>query len=580
MNALPQHLEPWRSQLSLFPDDIAVVLGSLVAKVSGAFGTSHFQSEEGEPDGFSGVTLSGPLGRLLMSEWAMLDVHPDEFLRRLTNKEQSFYKLARTPLSGAKECMVLFDAGATQLGAPRIAQLALLVVLDERAKRSKINLRWGTLQDSSFSVYDSINPLSTYALLNAAKLLDDQDQLSAWLMRPECAEASECWLLGNPSLKDRMLSANHSALTIEEAILPGKSELKLTSYPSKSARPKEIRLSMPDAPTCVRILRDPFANSPAQRTTHDYRIRPESPIVFSTSDQKMHILTETGLLTINVPTSPRSNIGKPSHFVAPTGQRIVAVGRHPTRKRTVVVTEVPDIAYFVNVLSKRGTSANSTTTFDWLNSANMPSTQHLAECCVISDTYDFVRGNYDFVTLHEGGAEHSPHVRMLSSRIFYGEIFTADQNQLSGKLTVHSESKNHPLPSALPTPSLKHGRKPQFVFGVRPQNFAYQRAEGEWVGVWGNTIKFFDVDPIDQVAGVTSDQCLIVLLKNRQEFFRYESSGQATELFSVSERVFSAAMSTQRGVIVYITESGILGVYSLVHKCIVHRMNQEYRNER
>ena len=152
------------------------------------------------------------------------------------------------------------------------------------------------------------------------------------------------------------------------------------------------------------------------------------------------------------------------------------------------------------------------------------------------------------------------------------DSFTADQNELSGKLIIHSKAQNPPLPKSLPTPSLK--RKPRFVFGLRPQNFAYEQAEGRWVGVWGNTCIFFEVDPIDEVVGVDSES-LIVLLGNRQEFFKYESSGQATKLFSVGERVFSTAASTQRGVVIYITESGNLGVYSLVHKCIVHRMNSE-----
>lgn len=104
-------------------------------------------ADEGEPDGIDGLARRGPIDRLLSSEWLLATDAPDEFLRRYEQGELGYLKLGYAREQRPETALVLFDAGPGQLGLPRIAQLACLVVLARRATRVNAELRWGTLQD-------------------------------------------------------------------------------------------------------------------------------------------------------------------------------------------------------------------------------------------------------------------------------------------------------------------------------------------------------------------------------------------------------------------------------------------------
>src|SRR5262245_13703667 len=111
MNALGA-LAPWRQELALFASSEGAALGKLALRLSALLpGLEPEPAENGDLEGYAGITERGTLERLLPSEWAMLGASPAEFLRRAADGEQQFFAPAyRTPQS-PRETVVLLDAG-------------------------------------------------------------------------------------------------------------------------------------------------------------------------------------------------------------------------------------------------------------------------------------------------------------------------------------------------------------------------------------------------------------------------------------------------------------------------------------
>ena len=127
---LPPALVRWAEPLAVLDPVLASALGPLLIRLAAAFGPLGGQIRKGgdEPDGYAGITRRGKLEHLLTTEWGLLDTAPDEFLRRLSQGELSFLEPERTAQAQERRCLILFDSGPEQLGAPRIAQLAAWIV--------------------------------------------------------------------------------------------------------------------------------------------------------------------------------------------------------------------------------------------------------------------------------------------------------------------------------------------------------------------------------------------------------------------------------------------------------------------
>ena len=145
---LPPALQPWSQWLDLFAVDLGTSLGEMVRHLDLAVGAIHKKraSHEGEPDGYDGLSHKGSYERLVTSEWLLAEVWPNEFLRRAVSGEQLFLKRAFEDKGGSLRSVVLFDVGPSQLGTPRLAHLAVLIVLAQRAQRAKASFQWGILQ--------------------------------------------------------------------------------------------------------------------------------------------------------------------------------------------------------------------------------------------------------------------------------------------------------------------------------------------------------------------------------------------------------------------------------------------------
>src|SRR4051812_42507448 len=144
MSVTGRPLRRWRKQLEIFPEDVASTLGPLMQRLEpalSAFSLPH-DAEQGEVDGFNGISRRGSYERLLHSEWLLRESVPLEFLRRATQVEHSFFQIARREPSPTRASLMLFEAGPDQLGACRIAQLALLLLFAHHAELRGESLNW------------------------------------------------------------------------------------------------------------------------------------------------------------------------------------------------------------------------------------------------------------------------------------------------------------------------------------------------------------------------------------------------------------------------------------------------------
>lgn len=146
--ALPAALQPWHAWLQWFEPELAVQLGDLLLRLEPLLGRPQHRQQAGpvQPDGLGDLQRRARYERLLATEWLLAGELPDEFLRRAAMGEHLF--LAPPPQGRRPQRLIvaLFDAGPMQLGAPRLAHLALWILLARRALAGRGLLRWGVLQ--------------------------------------------------------------------------------------------------------------------------------------------------------------------------------------------------------------------------------------------------------------------------------------------------------------------------------------------------------------------------------------------------------------------------------------------------
>jgi hypothetical protein len=329
MSALPEALRPWAVQLSLFPEDLALSLGAHVARLAAALGPlrSRNEREGGEPQGYDGLTRRGPPERLLMSEWLMALEAPDEFVRRAAFGEQAYLRPAFRQPQGGRRTVALLDVGPDQLGSPRIAHLALLVVLARRAEAAGAGFSWGVLQSPPQRPFSTVDSAAIGQWLKAGNAAPpSQAQLAAWREALEWGRApDDVWLVGGARLARLPGAEGLSRVAVDEVVAPGARQLSVEVRPT--SRPAcQVVLELPPAPQCVRLLRDPFSTAVAAPVL-DTDTSAVHAIRFSADGLRLLMAYANGGVAAQVmPHSPRDTAPRPKRFHPPRDEEVVAVG--------------------------------------------------------------------------------------------------------------------------------------------------------------------------------------------------------------------------------------------------------------
>ena len=340
---LPAALSHWASYLDIFPEEVSTALAPIVQRVSMAVGplSPRFRGAEGEPDGFNGLDRRGHYERLLLSEWALADEFPDEFTRRAVMGEHLFLNPARNSRAGARVSLALFDAGPSQLGAPRIAHLAALVVLARRAEAAGAAFVWGVLQQTETQPFSDVAASGVMRMLAARGHQDATEaDVERWLSQRESwSGLDDVWLVGGVRLQRLGAGAGVSRLCVEDNFEPGSRRLILTAR-GASAPAKEVVLELPPDRVSTRLLRDPFEEAVAEAQKVEDEISAASNLLFDASGTKLFVRSQKwGVTVFNVPNSPRAGAGKPKRYRTRRWETVAAVGK---AGRAVVLVSAED----------------------------------------------------------------------------------------------------------------------------------------------------------------------------------------------------------------------------------------------
>jgi hypothetical protein len=345
---LPRALMPWRTDLDLFPHELALALGPLIQRLDLAIGPLRLPARQGEgdPDGFHGIARRGSYERLLISEWLLAEEFPEEFARRAAMGEHGFLELARRQPAGARTSVALFDAGPDQLGAPRIAHLAALIVLARRAEAGGVCFRWGILQQSADDeMHASLTAGTIMKLLRARSLRQaNDDQVAAWRERASSEiGADDIWIVGGERLDAMPAARGASLLRVADPYLPDVRQLNATVTDRGRVRPT-VTLELPSDRICARLLRNPFAGRRAAPTGGTGGSAPITHLAFAPGGRKLLARSNANrILVYAVPNSPHAGAGKPKTYQTTPPYPVLAAGRAGPRLALVTATDRPEV---------------------------------------------------------------------------------------------------------------------------------------------------------------------------------------------------------------------------------------------
>lgn len=597
MSTLPEALRPWAAHLSLFPEDLALSLGHHVARLAAALGPlrARNEMEGGEPQGYDGLTRRGSPERLLMSEWLLALEAPDEFVRRAAFGEQAFLRPAfRQPQTG-RRTVALLDAGPEQLGSPRIAHLALLVVLARRAEAAGASFAWGVLQSPPqprpFSTVDAAAIGQWLKASNAAPPV--QAQLAAWREALALGRAPEdVWLVGGARLARLPGAEGLSRVAVDEVVAPGARQLSVEVRPA-SRPPRQVVLELPPAPQCVRLLRDPFATAVA-RPVLDTSTGPVRSLFFSADGLRLMLVYANGAVAAQVlPQSPRDTVPKPKRFHPPAGETVVAMGWRRSGG-LLVVTRREGFLRVHGTL--RGSTSGHVLTVPLVGAhepllragtAPLLALSHVRdgkELPLVLDTTRSLlqlggaaaslqpllhgvsalferRGGLFFVDrdLDKNGAT-TPRTGCLVPKAFDGWVKTLPVEGTGA--AYFGQVRDSSL--KLPGPPLAIRYQPGQWWVTRD---SHEETQGVLVAVAeGLRVVGLCCWPVD-----TQAPGLVVLGQDQRTFYRVSADGGSEFLVTAPDRVHSSGVSPALPLMAWLTEKGEVGGWSFQHRALVYR---------
>lgn len=280
---LPALLQTWAAWLALFPPEHAEPLGEMLVRLAPLFGPLHRHAARiaVDPAGVGDIVRRGAYEHLLVSEWALADAVPDEFVRRAANGELLF--LGPEPANSEQplRSVALFDAGPSQLGEPRLAHMALFILLARRAELAGAEFLWGVLQQPGVLHRDQGREGIQHLLTSRSSVPAGADMAAAWdaALAPVREDgAGDCWLIGGPASPRPTHTAAHAL--VRRAWLGDALELAIGQH----RRSRSLRLPLPAPKDGVRLLRSPFTPlaSPAQAAPRAGAHSLKRPPMFST----------------------------------------------------------------------------------------------------------------------------------------------------------------------------------------------------------------------------------------------------------------------------------------------------------
>ncbi|MBV1856011.1 hypothetical protein [Catellatospora tritici] len=256
MTGLPAALAPWSEQLSVLYADVAVALGPWVRRITGLIAADDLAgADSGEPDGYDGLSTRGHPDRMLASEWLLATELPEEFLRRAVTGELTYLAQAARQPAPSGSVVAVVDCGPRLWGAPRLAQLATLLVLHRRATEQGAAFELRVLRPDGAATFGGPLDQVVRALVKAREhQLPDPARVRALLADlPE-----QTWLLTAPGATAEV--GHRRTVTYEEGTWTdsGVADVRV-GYAGR-----RFALALPTPELAVRVLRGKGFATPRQ----------------------------------------------------------------------------------------------------------------------------------------------------------------------------------------------------------------------------------------------------------------------------------------------------------------------------
>lgn len=588
MISLPSSLAPWSGQLDLFPPELSLAVGPLVQRIAAAIDPLHLEDAPGDddPDGFDGLVNRGSYERLIASDWLLADEIPEEFERRATMREHLFLKTAKRNRAHGLGSIVLFDSGPEQLGSPRLAHLAILIVLIRRADRARANFAWGILQNPGRAFLHGSGKSEMMELLRARTSANVSDSsLNDWMERSlEISRPEEIWLVGGQRL--HQISPHHvvSRVKVEDVLEPGVRQVAVEIQRPKG-RPRRVLLDLPGDGACARLLRDPYQI----RVGVSRKLSPAataSGLLFAHGGRHLFTTTPDGtLISFPVPRAPFDAAGDAKQHALGNIGRIVAANR--VRRSTTVVS-LEEISLRISYVGKKsypppGHYFLRHDQFVWPREDHQgllfpcvrsPVSKSEKSCLFVLDgSGNLFRlatvGDEQVALLEESG------VLALTSLAGIPAYLRMDKVKRTVEYTYAGLGRYRTAVSRDSDPV----EKAFFGFGADTQPLfcllAIQKGPFNWLVVSGeNRSKEIRTDPGQEIVGVIQEpryaEALISLRENRHVVTLKAHNWERT-LFESQDSIAHLTVCQSRPWIAYLTTKGDVTVHSLTLACSLCR---------
>jgi hypothetical protein len=548
---LPPALARWAEPLAVLNPILASALGPLLLRLAAAFGPLGGETRKGgdEPDGYAGITRRGKLEHLLTTEWGLLDTAPEEFLRRLSQGELSFLEPERKANAHERRCLILFDCGPEQLGAPRIAQLAAWIVLAQRAGAAGATLQWASLdsEPKESVLHTGFDEATVRAFLWARTTVQATPrQLYDWRKFAESALGSpeELWLLGGPRWLDVPMARGVHLMSTQETESSEQGEaLALTLRPSG----KKLQLALPPPDTQARLLRDPF--TPIGDKPGKARVSPRQAVgalvwlpggkLVAARDS-----ADTGVLVFPVPTKQGASLGPAKLYQQHFG-KVLAVGSH--RNAFVVVARNGE---YLEIRLVKGQLIGLPTGRVQLEPNQLKHLKNLEP---------------ELLCLQVRSADDTTPTLLLLSIPSYEVLFHA-------KNALHVDF----------APVAKFEDALHFAGPSPKESVVVKHSDGLWyLPLESKDVAFPALDPDDTVLGATyfGGQVRLVTLSEAGRIVRLVGLGGTKTITGIGGKIVSASVSPDVPLVACLRESGDLMIWDLetnARRCQFHAPRETF----
>jgi hypothetical protein len=311
--------------------ELAVELGPLLQRLHPLLGPFRGQNQGGEPEleGLDDLRCRGSYQHLLASEWLLAQDMPDEFLRRATNGEHMFLAARPRARRADRSIIALFDSGPLQLGAPRLAHIALWILLARRAQQAQGAFRWGSLQ-SPGELLEARTIDSLRTLLHRRTFTStDAVTLARWrAVLDEQQAGGELWLIGPPLIQSEPQAA--PLFTHRVVVQKDLQGTALEASLLERGTERSVCLPLPEPGVAVSLVRGAFRHGapPVQCTTDGSPVvsltRP--PVLsFDGTRVCLAMRDEPGALVFRVPRSARDQPAAPRYERWSAGYSVLAM---------------------------------------------------------------------------------------------------------------------------------------------------------------------------------------------------------------------------------------------------------------